>query len=260
MITFSGDTGETAFDDDEKNRFVTKRHFPGRDLNDLTRDRRCLALHVRTGRPTDHRRLIVTLNRFRCSGRSCLIRVAGSPDTPMESPGECRRSVCGDEMIRREQRACVWVSLNRFFLTIAFCFVLISEEKEVNGHDEPGEETKVSDCDTKNEDVAADVVTDSPPVEFTIIHNKDKYVVSMPLSSTIGQLKDKLVDMIGVPSKMQKIMIKGLAKDDQTLESLNVSSSSKIMVVGAKLQDIVAVSVANVEEVCETIVIVLSLL
>lgn len=93
---------------------------------------------------------------------------------------------------------------------------------------------------------AIDVV-DSPPVEFTIVHNKDKYTISMPLSSTIGQLKDKLVDMIDVPSKMQKIMIKGLAKDDQTLESLNVSSSSKIMVVGAKLQDIVAVSVATLE-------------
>lgn len=137
--------------------------------------------------------------------------------------------------------------------------MLISEEIEVNGHNEASEEIKVSDCDTKKEDVVADVVADTPSVEFTIIHNKDKYVVSMPLSSTIGQLKNKLVDMIGVPSKMQKIMIKGLAKDDQTLESLNVSSSSKIMVVGAKLQDIVAVSVANVEEVCDTINIVSNL-
>lgn len=134
-------------------------------------------------------------------------------------------------------------------------FFPISEEKEVNGHNEASQENKVPDCDTKDEDVAAaDVVVDSPPVEFTVVHNKDKYVVSMPLSSTILQLKEKLFDMIGVPVKMQKIMIKGLAKDDQTLESLNVSSSSKIMVVGAKLQDIVAVSVANVEEVRQIVV------
>lgn len=99
------------------------------------------------------------------------------------------------------------------------------------------------------------VEADLPSVEFAIIHNKDKYTVSMSHSSTIGQLKDKLVDIIGVPSKMQKIMIKGLAKDDQTLESLNVSSSSKIMVVGAKLQDIVAVSLPKAEEVRETIVL-----
>lgn len=152
--------------------------------------------------------------------------------------------------------------------------VLILEE--INGHSKVNDETKVAESAVKEEtteciakekttesaveeqttesavkDEACDLILNSPPVEFTIIHNKDKYTVSMPLLSTIAQLKDKLVDMIGVPSKMQKIMIKGLAKDDQTLESLNVSSSSKIMVVGAKLQDIVAVSVANVEEVCK---------
>lgn len=124
--------------------------------------------------------------------------------------------------------------------------------EKTNGQDEPNKEAIPVDCDMKEEESAGDVVN-SPPVEFTIIHNKDKYTVSMPLSSTIKQLKDKLVDMIGVSSQMQKIMIKGLAKDDQTLESLNVNSSSKIMVVGAKLQDIVAVSVANVEEVCKNI-------
>lgn len=148
--------------------------------------------------------------------------------------------------------------------------------EEINGHGETKNETKVADSAVKEEtsectvkeittessaeeqitesvvkEETCDLIPDSPSVEFTIIHNKDKYMVSMPLSSTIAQLKNKLVDMIGVPSKMQKIMIKGLAKDDQTLESLNVNSSSKIMVVGAKLQDIVAVSVANVEEVCE---------
>lgn len=165
-----------------------------------------------------------------------------------------------DETARREWRASE-ISLNCIVININECifFYRISEEKELNGHNDASDENKVSDCDKKDEDVTADVVADSPSVEFTIIHNKDKYNVAMPLSSTIGQLKDKLVDMIGVPSKMQKIMIKGLAKDDQTLESLNVSSSSKIMVVGAKLQDIVAVSVANVEEVCETIAIVLNL-
>jgi len=123
----------------------------------------------------------------------------------------------------------------------------VSDVKEVTT------ESAVEEQSTESavKDEACDLILESPPVEFTIIHNKDKYTVSMPILSTIAQLKEKLVDMIGVPSKMQKIMIKGLAKDDQTLESLNVSSSSKIMVVGAKLQDIVAVSVANVEEVCK---------
>lgn len=64
----------------------------------------------------------------------------------------------------------------------------------------------------------------------------------MPPSSTIKDLKEKLYDLIGVSSQIQKIMIKGLTKDHQTLESLNVNSSTKIMVVGAKITDIVAVA------------------
>lgn len=143
------------------------------------------------------------------------------------------------------------------------CHFFFSEK--INGHEDADDDAKVDVCcGNKKEEEAAAAATaaaavvvkvDSPSVEFAIIHNKDKYMVSMPLSSTIGQLKDKLVDIIGVPIKMQKIMIKGLAKDDQTLESLNVSSSSKIMVVGAKLQDIVAVAVPKAEEVCDSIIL-----
>lgn len=41
---------------------------------------------------------------------------------------------------------------------------------------------------------------------------------------------------------MQKVMIKGLAKDDRTLKDLGVTKGAKIMVVGSKLDDVLAVS------------------
>lgn len=41
---------------------------------------------------------------------------------------------------------------------------------------------------------------------------------------------------------MQKVMIKGLAQDDQTLRALGVTKASKVMVVGSKLDDVIAVS------------------
>lgn len=46
----------------------------------------------------------------------------------------------------------------------------------------------------------------------------------------------------GVPQAMQKVMIKGLAKDDRTLKELGVTKGAKIMVVGSKLDDVLAVS------------------
>ncbi|XP_050421250.1 ubiquitin domain-containing protein UBFD1-like [Adelges cooleyi] len=119
--------------------------------------------------------------------------------------------------------------------------------EKVNVHDLPCEEPILGvECEIKK-DVDLDII-EATTVELTIIHNKDKYTVPISQSATIRQLKDKLVEIIDVPSVMQKIMIKGLAKDEQTLESLNVNSSSKIMVVGAKLQDIAAVSAASTED------------
>lgn len=41
---------------------------------------------------------------------------------------------------------------------------------------------------------------------------------------------------------MQKVMIKGLAKDERTLRELGVVKGAKVMVVGSKLDDVLAVS------------------
>jgi len=47
---------------------------------------------------------------------------------------------------------------------------------------------------------------------------------------------------------MQKVMIKGLAKDDRTLKELGVAKGAKIMVVGSKLDDVLAMSNPGVLE------------
>ncbi len=44
---------------------------------------------------------------------------------------------------------------------------------------------------------------------------------------------------------MQKVMIKGLAKDEKTLRDCGVSSASKVMVIGSTLDDVLAISGAT---------------
>lgn len=46
---------------------------------------------------------------------------------------------------------------------------------------------------------------------------------------------------------MQKVMIKGLAKDEKTLKELGVTKGSKVMVVGSKLDDVVNVNTPKSE-------------
>jgi len=58
----------------------------------------------------------------------------------------------------------------------------------------------------------------------------------------VGALKVHLQDIISVPSTMQKIMIKGLAKDEMTLRKLGVIKGSKVMVIGSTLNAVLEVA------------------
>lgn len=48
--------------------------------------------------------------------------------------------------------------------------------------------------------------------------------------------------IVGVPEKNQKLMFKGLLRDDQTLGSAGITKGAKLMVVGSKPNDIIAVT------------------
>lgn len=50
---------------------------------------------------------------------------------------------------------------------------------------------------------------------------------------------------------MQKVMFKGLAKDDKTLRDLGVTKGAKVMVVGSTLTDVLSVTAPTKEELKE---------
>ena len=82
----------------------------------------------------------------------------------------------------------------------------------------------------------------SEQIDFKIVYNKKKYDITFGLDDTVGQLKSHLQDVIGVPSAMQKILIKGLAKDEMSLRKLGVTRGAKVMVVGSTLSDVLEVA------------------
>jgi len=79
-------------------------------------------------------------------------------------------------------------------------------------------------------------------VDFKVVFNKKKYDVSFDLDDTIGALKVHLQDIIDVPNTMQKVMIKGLAKDEMSLRQVGVTKGSKVMVVGSTMTDVLEVN------------------
>jgi len=79
-------------------------------------------------------------------------------------------------------------------------------------------------------------------IEFKVVYNKKKFDICFDSNETVGALKSHLQDIIGVPSTMQKIMIKGLAKDEMTLKKLGVVKGSKVMVIGSTINDVLEVA------------------
>jgi len=104
------------------------------------------------------------------------------------------------------------------------------------GRGTPGADTEPLDS------TAAAKPTTGEEIEFKVVFNKKKYDITFDVEDTIGALKSHLQDIIGVPSTMQKIMIKGLAKDEMTLRKLGVVKGSKVMVVGSTLNDVLEVA------------------
>jgi len=87
-----------------------------------------------------------------------------------------------------------------------------------------------------------DASKESEKVSFKVVYKKSKIDVVFGLDQSVGALKVHLADIINVPSTMQKIMIKGLAKDEMTLRKVGVVKGSKVMVVGSTLNDVLEVA------------------
>ncbi|XP_072757381.1 ubiquitin domain-containing protein UBFD1 isoform X2 [Anoplolepis gracilipes] len=93
-----------------------------------------------------------------------------------------------------------------------------------------------------------------PPTEninFTVIYNKQKISVNFALDGTVAELKTHLQKIISVPQAMQKVMFKGLAKDEQTLRNLGITKGAKVMIVGSKLDDVLAVSIPTKQDLID---------
>ncbi|KAK9502531.1 hypothetical protein O3M35_011299 [Rhynocoris fuscipes] len=88
-------------------------------------------------------------------------------------------------------------------------------------------------------------------IKFVVIHNKNKYDVEFPLDETVAKLKLHLQNLLGVPQSLQKVMYKGLAKDEKLLREIGLCEGAKVMVVGSKLDDVLAVSTPNSQAASE---------
>lgn len=107
------------------------------------------------------------------------------------------------------------------------CPELASNPKSIENSATETKETTM-ECEN-NVNSSQDTTLQEPStenVDFTVIYNKQKISVNFALDCTVAELKTYLQKIISVPQAMQKVMFKGLAKDDQTLRNLGVTKGT----------------------------------
>lgn len=101
-------------------------------------------------------------------------------------------------------------------------------------------ENDVSDCAKDN---SSSQLSPEDMISFRVVCNKKNYDVSFNAKDTVENLKKHIETLTGLPVSTQKLMYKGLVKDDQkTLSELHVTNHAKMMVIGSTVKDIMTVT------------------
>ncbi|KOB75629.1 putative ubiquitin-binding protein [Operophtera brumata] len=110
-------------------------------------------------------------------------------------------------------------------------------------------------CSEPAEDVAICEIPEQ--IEFTVVFNKARHDITFAYDATVLELKAHLERICGVSQSAQKLLIRGMAKDEMTLRKAGIVKGGKVMLVGSKMDDILAIlesekagSTASKEPLC----------
>jgi len=83
-------------------------------------------------------------------------------------------------------------------------------------------------------------------VKFTLNFKKQNFDIEFPLSSTLNDLRLHIASLTGVAAGLQKLMYKGMLKDDnKTLSELAFKDGAKLMLVGSSISEVMTVASAT---------------
>lgn len=82
---------------------------------------------------------------------------------------------------------------------------------------------------------------DTPQVTFKVQYGKSSAELKRPASSTVADLKAEVEKALAIPPSKQKLMYKGLLKDDAaTLQKVGIKNGAKVLLIGSSEADIAA--------------------
>jgi len=103
---------------------------------------------------------------------------------------------------------------------------------------------------THTTETATPTITNDEPekekreiVSFTLNFNKQNYPIEWPVDDTILLLKNEIYNRTRVPVPLQKLMFKGLVKENgKTLRELGIGNGAKLMLIGSTMTQVMEVN------------------
>jgi len=80
---------------------------------------------------------------------------------------------------------------------------------------------------------------DGEKVSFILAFKKQTFNVDFGIDRTVGDLRQEVARLSGVPAALQKLMLKGMLKNDSdTLRTAGFKNGVKVMLIGSTIQDV----------------------
>jgi len=123
------------------------------------------------------------------------------------------------------------------------------EDKPSEANKENEEKDKSTTTENSTEE-SNEILVKGTLLNFKMVWNKTNYEINkLGNENTVGEFRKHIEELTGIPCNMQKIMFKGLVKDDTlTLETAKIANNSKVMVVGSTLKDVDSVKTPTPQE------------
>jgi len=102
-------------------------------------------------------------------------------------------------------------------------------------------EVKAADLVVGNGDSLDADTQPSEKVSFTLVFKKQNFSVEFGMDSSVGDLRQEVARLSGVPAALQKLMLKGILKNDaESLRTAGFKNGVKVMLVGSTIQEVMS--------------------
>ncbi|KAJ3174113.1 hypothetical protein HDU88_000081 [Geranomyces variabilis] len=85
---------------------------------------------------------------------------------------------------------------------------------------------------------------DPTAIPFRVTHGKKTHEMRLAPTTTVAELKDHVEAVTGVSVALQKLLYKGLLKNEQTIDAAGIVAGAKVMLMASKVEDIVKLATA----------------